>query len=79
MVEKLEDSEALLDRAIELADRHFNQAIAESGDLAAYVSIAMIEVAANAAVDALGSEDAAALLRDLAEQIEGDPVENGED
>lgn len=65
-------AEELFEKALEIADTHFDQAMAQAGDLAPYVSVAMIEVAVNRAAEATSSEDVINILQDLIEQIQAD-------
>lgn len=69
-----DETEELFEKALEVAEKHLIAAIDESGDLGDYVSVAMIEVAVNQAIDVAGPEDIVAVLRDLADQIEQDGV-----
>lgn len=63
-------SEEAFSKALEIAEKHLAAARAEAADVAPYISIAMLEVAANEAVDDTSEADVAAMLRDLADQIE---------
>ncbi len=72
-------AEALFDQALEVADKHLDEALKEGGALADYVTVAMIEAAVNRAVDVAGHEDIAEMLRDLANQIEADMDSDGDD
>lgn len=70
-------SEQLFEQALTIAEKHLDAALDDAGDLADYVSVAMIEVAVNQAIDVAGHEDIIAVLRDLADQIEQDMNEAG--
>lgn len=70
-----DETERLFEQALTVAEKHLGQAMAEAGDLADYVAVAMIEVAVNQAIDAAGHEDMISVLRDLADQIESDMEE----
>jgi hypothetical protein len=77
-----QNAEVLFDKALEVADKHLDAALAEAGPLSDYVTVAMIETAVNRAVDVAGHEDIADMLRDLANQIEadmGDEADNDND
>ena len=65
-------AEAMFDRALEIAEKHLDKAIAEGGPIAPYVAVAMIEAAVNQAVEQADGSDIADMLRDLAQQIEDD-------
>lgn len=67
-----QNAEIMFDKALEVADKHLDAAIKDSGPLGDYVTVAMIEAAVNRAVDVAGHEDIADMLRDLASQIESD-------
>lgn len=69
-------AEALFDKALSVAEKHLEAAIKEGGPLGAYVAVAMIEAAVNAAVDETSHEDVVDMLRDLAAQIEQDADED---
>lgn len=73
------NAEEMFDQALAIADKHLDAALDEAGDLADYVAVAMVEAAVNAAVEAAGHEDIAKVLRDLADQIEKDATEEGDD
>lgn len=74
-----DETEHLFEQALTLAEKHLGMAMDEAGDLADYVAVAMIEAAVNQAIEAAGHEDMIAVLRDLADQIESDMGEEGED
>jgi hypothetical protein len=74
-----ESAEVLFDKALDVADRHLGAAMEESGPLADYVVVAMIEAAVNRAVEVAGHDDIVEMLRDLAQQIETDGAEDGDD
>ena len=67
-----DETEELFEKALVIAEKHLDAACEESGDLADYVAVAMIEVAVNQAIDVAGHEDIVSVLRDLADQIEQD-------
>ncbi|WP_119679985.1 hypothetical protein [Indioceanicola profundi] len=68
-------AEQLFDKALDIAEKHLEAAMKEAGPLSAYVSVAMIEVAVNQAVDETSHTDVVDMLRDLANQIEQDADE----
>jgi hypothetical protein len=70
---------AMFDKALDIAEKHLEQAMREGGPISAYVSVAMIEAAVNQAVEATSHEDVIGMLRDLAEQIEADMEGGSED
>lgn len=70
-------AEQLFDKALDIAEKHLDAAMKEAGPLSAYVSVAMIEVAVNQAVDETSHSDVVDMLRDLANQIEQDADEDG--
>lgn len=72
-------SEEAFNKALEIAERHLAAARAEAADVAPYISIAMLEVAANEAVDDTSEDDVAAMLRDLADQIENGGDDDADD
>jgi len=72
-------AEQLFDKALDIAEKHLESAMKEGGPLSAYVAVAMIEVAVNQAVDETSHEDVVDMLRDLADQIEADAEEEGEE
>ena len=74
-----ESAEVLFDKALDVADRHLESAMKESGPLADYVVVAMIEAAVNRAVEVAGHDDIVDMLRDLAQQIEDDGAEAGDE
>lgn len=65
-------AEAMFDKALDIAEKHLEQAMTEGGPLSAYVAIAMIEAAVNQAVEETSARDVVDMLRDLAGQIEAD-------
>jgi microsomal dipeptidase-like Zn-dependent dipeptidase len=65
-------SDALFDKALDIAEKHLKRAIEEGGVIGPYVAVAMIEAAVNAAVDETSHEDVVDMLRDLASQVEED-------
>ena len=71
------EAEEMFERALLIAERHLNAAMAEAGDLSDYVAVAMIEAAVNKAVEATSGADIVDVLRDMADQIEAD--EDGTD
>lgn len=71
-------AEAMFEKALDIAEKHLEQAIKEGGSLGPYVAVAMIEAAVNRAVDETSHEDVVDMLRDLAQQIESD-AEGAED
>lgn len=71
--------EAMFDKALDIAEKHLEAAIAEGGVLGPYVAVAMIEAAVNAAVEETSHEDVVDMLRDLAAQIEADTDEDDDD
>ncbi|MFM2042469.1 MAG: hypothetical protein RLY86_1045 [Pseudomonadota bacterium] len=71
-------AEQLFDKALDIAEKHLESAMKEAGPLSAYVSVAMIEVAVNQAVDETSHSDVVDMLRDLANQIEADADEEEE-
>jgi hypothetical protein len=72
-------AEAMFEKALDVAEKHLQNAVREGGALGPYVSIAMIEAAVNTAVEHASNADIADMLRDLAEQIENDADEEDED
>ena len=68
------DFDANFESAFSIADTHLKHAIEEGGILAPYVAIAMIEAAVNAAVDRTESKDVIDILRDLANQVAADII-----
>lgn len=73
-------AEAMFEKALDIAEKHLEKAIADGGPLGPYVAVAMIEAAVNAAVDETSHEDVVDMLRDLAAQIEADAdAEDDED
>lgn len=70
---------ALFEKALDLAEKHLNNAVEEGGPLGPYVAIAMIEAAVNRSVEETSHEDVLGMLRDLADQIESDLREGGAD
>jgi polyhydroxyalkanoate synthesis regulator protein len=72
-------AEQLFDKALDVAEKHLEEAMKEGGALSSYVAIAMIEAAVNQAVEETSHEDVADMLRDLADQIEADAEEGEED
>ena len=71
-------AEALLEKALSVAEKHLEAAIKEGGVLGPYIAVAMIEGAVNTAVDETSHEDVIDMLRDLAAQIEADADEDEE-
>lgn len=71
-------AEALFEKALSIAESHLESAMKEAGPLAAYVAVAMIEVAVNQAVEETTHQDVVDMLRDLATQIEQDGEEEEE-
>ena len=67
-----DETEQLFDKALDVAETHLENALKESGELAPYVAVAMIEAAVNQAVDMTSAEDVVSMLRDLTAQIEAD-------
>ena len=65
-------AEAMFEKALDIAEKHLEKAIADGGPLGSYVAVAMIEAAVNVAVDETSHEDVVDMLRDLANQIEAD-------
>jgi hypothetical protein len=74
-------AEAMFEKALDIAEKHLEKAIADGGPLGPYVAVAMIEAAVNVAVDETSHEDVVDMLRDLANQIEadGEAAEDDED
>ena len=72
-------SDALYDRAAEIAEKHLNAALAESNEFEYLVAVMMIEAAVNAAVDLTSRDDIVRLLADLVQQIDQDGDEDDED
>ncbi|MFZ4068977.1 MAG: hypothetical protein ACOYJ6_02605 [Caulobacterales bacterium] len=72
-------ADAMFERALDIAARHLDSAVAESDELADWVAVAMIEAAVNRAVDGVGHADVAGILRDLADQIEADDEGDADD
>lgn len=72
-------AEAMFEKALDIAEKHLEKAIADGGPLGPYVAVAMIEAAVNVAVDETSHEDVVDMLRDLAAQIEADSDEEEED
>lgn len=72
-------TEALFEKALDIAERHLDLAMQEGKALSAYVAVAMIEAAVNQAVEVTGHGDIADMLRDLAAQIEADAEDTEED
>jgi len=70
-------SDALYDKAAEIADKHLTAALEEGAALDYLVSVMMVEAAVNAAVEATSPEDVVKLLNDLVRQIEEDIEEAG--
>jgi len=68
--------EAMFDKALDIAEKHLDEAMQEGGVLGPYVAVAMIEAAVNAAVEETSHEDVVDMLRDLAAQIEADTDED---
>ncbi|MEA1677724.1 hypothetical protein [Nitrospirillum sp. BR 11163] len=71
-------AEALFEKALSVAEKHLEAALKEAGPLAAYVAVAMIEVAVNQAVEETTHQDVVDMLHDLANQIEQDADEEDE-
>lgn len=71
-------AEALFEKALAIAEKNLEAAMTEGGPLAAYVAVAMIEVAVNQAVEETTHQDVVDMLRDLATQIEEDGEEEEE-
>ncbi len=65
-------AEAMFEKALDIAEKHLENAMKEGGPLSAYVAVAMIEAAVNQAVEETSHEDVIDMLRDLAAQIEQD-------
>lgn len=72
-------AEAMFEKALDIAEKHLEKAIADGGPLGPYVAVAMIEAAVNVAVDETSHEDVVDMLRDLAAQIEADADVDEED
>ncbi|HEV7370084.1 hypothetical protein [Arenibaculum sp.] len=70
---------AMFDKALDIAEKHLEQAMQEGGPISAYVSVAMIEAAVNQAVEVTSHEDVIGMLRDLADQIEADAEDGGDE
>lgn len=70
---------AMFDKALDIAEKHLNEAMKEGGPLSAYVAVAMIEAAVNQSVEQTSHEDVIGMLRDLADQIEADSENADED
>lgn len=68
-------AEAMFEKALDIAEKHLEKAVAEGGPIGPYVAVAMIEAAVNIAVDETSHEDVVDMLRDLANQIEADADE----
>ena len=66
------EAEEMFERALQIAEKHLDGAMKESGDLSDYVAVAMIEAAVNKAVEATSGSDIVDVLRDMADQIEAD-------
>lgn len=83
MTDKTENTdgatEALFEKALDIAEKHLELAMQEGKALSAYVAVAMIEAAVNQAVEVTGHSDIADMLRDLAAQIEADAEDGDED
>jgi hypothetical protein len=65
-------SDALYDKAAEIADRHLAAALKEDDEIDYLVAVMMIEAAVNAAVDLTSGSDIVILLKDLVLQVEED-------
>lgn len=68
-------AEAMFEKALDIAEKHLEQAMQEGGPLSAYVAVAMIEASVNQAVEATSHSDIVDMLRDLANQIEADAAD----
>jgi hypothetical protein len=75
MADEEAQMDEMYDQAADIANKHLNAALDESGPLENLVAIMMVEAAVNAAVDATSREDIIRLLQDLVRQIEEDETE----
>lgn len=73
------EAEAMFEKALAVAERHVAAALREAGELANYVSIAMIEAAVNHAIEVTSAADIVDVLRGMADQIESDQDESDEE
>jgi hypothetical protein len=69
-------SDALYDKAAEIADRHLAGALKEGDEIDYLVAVMMIEAAVNAAVDLTSGPDIVVLLKDLVRQVEEDSADD---
>jgi hypothetical protein len=70
--DQIHPSDALYDKAADIAEKHLGAALEEGAALDYLVSVMMVEAAVNAAVEATSPEDVVKLLKDLVRQIEDD-------
>ena len=71
--------DAMFEKALAIAEKHLKKAIEEGGAIGPYVAVAMIESAANFAVDEVSHEDVIDMLRELANQVDEDAKSNPDD
>ncbi|MDP9196142.1 MAG: hypothetical protein M3O22_05155 [Pseudomonadota bacterium] len=76
---KEESTEAMFSKALEVAEKHLENAMKDGGVLSAYVAVAMVEAAVNAAAENTDAADIADMLRDLADQIDSETGAGDED
>lgn len=67
-----ESTEDLFNKALEVATRYLEAAMAENAELRPYVAVAMIGAAVDVAVEETGHDDVIEMLRDIAQQVEDD-------
>jgi hypothetical protein len=70
--EQILPSDALYDKAADIAEKHLAAALEEGLALDYLVAVMMVEASVNAAVEATSPEDVVKLLKDLVRQIEDD-------
>lgn len=75
--EQKHPSDALYDKAAEIAEKHLAAALEEGSALDYLVSVMMVEAAVNEAVESTSPEDVVKLLKDLVRQIEEDIEDAG--
>lgn len=63
---------AMFEKALDIAEKHLDNAVKDGGPLGPYIAFAMIEAAVNQAVEDASPDDVVDMLRDLADQIEAD-------
>jgi len=69
-------SDALYDRAADIAEKHLAAALEEAEEIEYLVAVMMIEASVNMAVELTSRDDIIKLLKDLVVQIESDESED---